>query len=257
MNDSKSRQINFEAIYNFRDLGGYQTNAGHEVAWRKLFRSGELQKMTTGDAERLKQEIGLVSVLDLRSNLEIDEQGIGLISTIGLKYFNISFISDGGDREGNIRRYQGLANMGEFYLRLLRQKEFAQLLIEALTIIANPKNQPLVFHCSAGKDRTGLLSAIVLSILGVSDEDIADDYFLTASHPHKQYNHITSEMKKEGEANGLPEFFWEITAELMLQFLSKFREEYGSIVEYLQKHGADSSLIPSLKQALIVKLSVT
>ena len=63
-----SRQINFQCIYNFRDLGGYKTNEGHEVAWRKLFRSGELQKMTTKDAEKLKQEIGLACVLDLRIN---------------------------------------------------------------------------------------------------------------------------------------------------------------------------------------------
>jgi protein-tyrosine phosphatase len=251
MQHSYSRQINFERIFNFRDLGGYKTNDGHEVTWRKLFRSGELQNMTTADARKLKQEIGLVSVLDLRSNLEIEEQGLGFVGTTGLKYHNISFIPDGGDREGNIRRYLGLANMGEFYLRLLRKKEFSQLLIEALTIVANPVNHPLVFHCSAGKDRTGLLSAIVLSILGVDDEDIASDYFLTASHPHKQYNQITSEMKKEGDAHGLPVFFWEVTPELMLRFLTKFKEEYGSTSQYLQKYGADSSLIPSLKQALI------
>lgn len=251
MNYSKSRQINFEAIYNFRDLGGYKTNDGHEVAWRRLFRSGELQKMTFPDAEKLMQEIGLVSVLDLRSNLEIAQQGLGLVSTSGLKYYNVSFISDGGDKEGNIKRYQGLANMGQFYLRLLRQEEFAQRLIEALTFIGNQSNQPLVFHCSAGKDRTGLLSAIILNILGVCDEDIAGDYSLTASHPHMQYNRATSEMKKEGAAKGLPAFFWEETSELMLQFLAKFKEEYGSAEQYLREHGADSSLIPSLKKGLI------
>jgi protein-tyrosine phosphatase len=246
-----SRQINFERIFNFRDLGGYNTSDGRKVEWRKLFRSGELQNMTTGDAETLKHEIVLASVLDLRSNLEIAEQGLGLVSTAKWKYHNISMISDGGDREGNIKRYQNLTNMGEFYLRLLQQKEFSKRLIEALTIIANPLNQPLVFHCSAGKDRTGLLAAIVLSVLGVDDEDIAGDYFLTASHPHKQYNHITSEIKKEGTAKGLPEFFWEVTPELMLQFLAKFKEEYGSAGQYLQIHGADSLLIRSLKQSLV------
>ena len=59
------------------------------------------------------------------------------------------------------------------------------------------------------------------------------------------------EMKKEGIANGLPEFFWEVTPELMLQFLAKFREEHGSIGQYLQRQGADSSLISSLKQSLL------
>jgi protein-tyrosine phosphatase len=207
--------------------------------------------MTSGDVKILKQEIALATVLDLRSTFEIAEQGLGLVSTVGLKYHNISFISDGGDREGNIKRYKGLKNMGEFYLRLLRQYEFSQRLIEALKIIADPVNLPLVFHCSAGKDRTGLLAAIVLSILGVGDEDIASDYFLTASHPHKQYNQATSEMKKEGAANGLPEFFWEVTPELMLLFLAKFREEYDSTRQYLYRYGAESSLIPSLKQALL------
>lgn len=251
MQNSYARQISFESIFNFRDLGGYKTNDGHKVVWRKLFRSGELYNMTHVDAAILKQEIALASILDLRSNLEIEEQGLGLVSTGGWKYHNISFISDGGDREANISRYQGLTNMGEFYLRLLRQNEFSQRLIEALIIIADPVNQPLVFHCSAGKDRTGLLAAIVLSVLGIDDEDIASDYFLTASHPHKQYNQITSEIKKEGSAKGLPEFFWVVTPELMLRFLAKFKEEYGSAVQYLKKHGADPSLIYSLKQTLL------
>lgn len=245
------RQISFEAIYNFRDLGGYRTLQGNSVIWGKLFRSGELHNMTGADFQKLKIGIGLKSVLDLRSYLEIAEHGVGLVAGSGFRYFNISFISDGGDREANIRRYQKLANMGEFYVTLSRQKEFSRRLVEALEIIADPQNHPLVFHCSAGKDRTGLLAALVLNILGIADNDIADDYFLTASHPKQPYNRTGNETREAAEEHGLPDYFWELRPELILQYLTALREEYGSGEKYILAQGADSSLVRSLKKSLV------
>lgn len=68
---SLSRQIEFESIFNFRDLGGYPTSDGNAVTWRRLFRSGQLHEMTKGDFKRLREHIGLASVIDLRSTFEI------------------------------------------------------------------------------------------------------------------------------------------------------------------------------------------
>jgi protein-tyrosine phosphatase len=252
MQQPYTRQISFKSIYNFRDLGGYQTKCGRPVIWRRLFRSGELHKINENDLDQLQVEIGLKSVLDLRSDLELREKGVGLISLSGFKYFNVSLISDGGDKEGNQRRYQNLTNMGEFYIKLSRQKEFGRKIIEALEVIANPINHPLVFHCSAGKDRTGILAALVLDFLGVSENDIAADYSLTALHPQEPFNRINGDVVKQAEKHGLPLFFWEVSPELILLYLAKLREEYGSCENYLQVCGARSSLLNSLKNSLLV-----
>ena len=86
---SYPRHIKFESVLNFRDLGGYRTQRGQTVAWRRLFRSGELHYMTKRDMVRLKEEIKLRSVIDLRNSMELEQVGVGLLNEIGVKYYNI------------------------------------------------------------------------------------------------------------------------------------------------------------------------
>ena len=171
---SYSRHIIFESVPNFRDLGGYQTRGGHEVAWRRLFRSGELHRMTTRDLTRLREEIRLTSVLDLRNVTELERRGVGPLSEIGVRYYNVPLLT--GSKDYNKEHF---SNMGEVYLFCIRDKQYGKRVVEALEIIAEPSNHPLVFHCAGGKDRTGILAAVVLSVLGVADEDIIKDYTLS------------------------------------------------------------------------------
>jgi len=87
------RMIDFEAVLGFRDLSGYRTASGNTVAWRRLFRSGELQRMTDNDLAILKKETGLAAAIDLRSNREVIEQRqeIDLLKRIGSNYFCASY----------------------------------------------------------------------------------------------------------------------------------------------------------------------
>lgn len=251
MNTSQPGQFKFDGIHNFRDLGGYGTRDGYTVARSRIFRSGELHGMTPDDLKNLKDNIRLRSILDLRSEFEISQTESGLIPESGFNYFNVPLITDGGDIESNKRRYHGLDNMGEFYVSLSKQDYFPPRLIEALNIIADPANHPVVFHCSAGKDRTGILAAILLAILGVNDSDIAKDYTLTASHPEKQYNNVSIETLQEGRRNGLPAYFWKIEPGLILYFLENIRGEYGSIEGYVYAQGGDNPLIDRLRTSLL------
>ncbi len=252
MNNLYPRRPRFNSIYNFRDLGGYQTTGGRKVAWRRIFRSGELHNMTRDDADRLKEKIGLTSVLDLRSNLEINQHGLGLITESGFNYFNVSLISDGGDREGNIRRYQNINDMGQFYLRLAAQKDFSQGIVQSLEIIADPANHPLVFHCSAGKDRTGVLAAILLNSLDVITEDIVNDFLLSEPYVKIVASRIQNDPKLAEDHKSLPEYFWRVRPESMVMFLTGLKQEYGSVKMYLDAQGAKPSLITQLKNTLLV-----
>src|SRR4030042_453038 len=140
MTEKYSRHLNFESISNFRDIGRPQPRQGKAIAWRRIFRSGALRHATNRDFKRLKEEIRLATVIDLRSAEEIERQGIGIPAEADIKYHNIAFMTDGGNREADERRFRTFTNMGQFYLDIVRDKGFGRHIIEALEIIAGAAN---------------------------------------------------------------------------------------------------------------------
>jgi protein-tyrosine phosphatase len=246
------RHLRFESVTNFRDIGGYRTRQGHTVAWRRVFRSGEFARISENDFQRLFQEIKLASVVDLRSSFEVERHGMGLLSGATLKYHNIAFIPDTGDPESNERRFKDLTNLGDFYLYLVGEKDFNRHLIEALEIIAEPENQPLVFNCAVGKDRTGILAAILLSLLDVPEADIIADYALSAPYMEEMLQRIKREPPAADSSPPIPDVFWSATPESMALFLATLRREHGSIAAYLKAQGAPASLVSRLEKALLV-----
>jgi len=248
--DSYPRHTPFEGIFNFRDLGGYGTRDGRTVVWRQLFRSGELQHMTGGDVTRLRGEIRLISVIDLRSINEVEDHGIGRVTETGLTHHIISFTGN-PDSKKALEGFNSSSNMGEVYLRLFRRTEIGLRVAEALQIIADPGNRPLVFHCSGGKDRTGILSAVILSLLGVSDNDIIKDYALTAKYMSGLISRISKDPRRAPLFERLPGFAAEAPAESMALFLSGVRQEYGSIKSLMKTQGIQDDLIRRLKDTLL------
>jgi protein-tyrosine phosphatase len=252
MTEKYSRHINFDNIPNFRDLGGFRAKGGRSVVRRRVFRSAEFSRVTKNDFKRLMGEIRLSAIIDLRSEFEVKRQGVGPISEAGLKYFNISFISDGGEKEANEGRYRNFTNMGQFYVDLVREKGYGRRIIEALKIIAEEKNHPLVFHCAVGKDRTGLLAAVLLSALGVRDENIIEDYALSDSYMKELISHKDSRPDIAEGLKVLPGYFWDAAPESMMLLLTTLRDEYGSTRGYLESMGAEPGLVGRLETALLV-----
>jgi protein-tyrosine phosphatase len=248
-----SRQINIEFVGNLRDLGGYRTQSGRRITWRRLFRSGELRHKTGGDVALLRQETGLVSVLDLRGDMEIREESVSLLATGGIKYHNVPLIAGGrgpgSDGEGDL--FARFTSMGEFYLFLMGHEDFGKRMVAALEVIADSENHPVLFHCTVGKDRTGILSAAVLSVLGVADEDIINDYYLTTSHMPGFIERMKEIPQAADMLENLPAYFWEASRESMALVLSEVRRNYGSIRGYLGTHGCDVSLFRRLESALL------
>jgi protein-tyrosine phosphatase len=252
MAEKYSRQIVFESISNFRDIGGYRTRRGDTVAWRRLFRSGDLHHMTQGDFKKLKEEIRLATVIDLRSGSELENNGKGLLEGSDIKYCNIAFMTDDDDPEANGNRYAHCTNMGEFYLEMARQKEFGQKIVEALEVIADPMNHPIVFHCAVGKDRTGMLAAVLLSLLGVAENDIIEDYALSEPYMDELLARLKNNPPKSGgPPMDIPEYFWKAPPESMALFLTTLRQEYGSVEGYLKAMGMEPSLPERLDKALL------
>ena len=243
---SYSREINFDGIINCRDIGGYKAEGGRIVAWRRLFRSGYVHPMTEHDLNRLKEELKLTSVINLRRNKAGQQKEVSLLSDAGIKYYNAPFFSYQQEELG-----LDFSNMGEAFLFRIRHKEYAKPIIDALEIIADPKNLPLLFHCGAGKDRSGLVAAFVLSVVGVAESDIIADYILSAPYMRELVAGMMNDSNTPEEEKNLPAYTWEATAESMALFLTGLKREFGSARGYLKMNGADKSLFGRLEKALL------
>jgi len=254
MSQSYPRHIHFESVPNFRDLGGYRTHDGRTVAWRRVFRSAALHKMSERDITRLKQDIGPRAVIDLRRPRDPEKNSEPLLlEEIGARYYPIPFRPDGpAYLEDEAKANPNATNMGAIYLYRISEKPFGKRLVDALEVIAEKDNHPLVFHCSAGKDRTGVLAAMVLAAMGIVDEDVVEDYALSAPLMKDIRDRMTSDPETAQAVKDQPDFQWEASAESMAAFLAALRREYGSADGYLRANGAGSSLVDRLKAALLV-----
>lgn len=251
MPDAYSRHLEFDFVHNIRDLGGYRTKNGRSIAWRRLFRSGELLHTTNDEVSLLRDKTGLGAVLDLRSDMEIKQEKVALISGGGIRYHNVPFITGGGSPGSDGDLFERFTNMGEFYLLLLNDKQFGSRVVKALEIIAGAREYPVLFHCTVGKDRTGVLAAMVLGLLGVSDEDIIEDYHLTTSAMPAFLERMKDVPEAQEMLEKLPAYFWEASRESMKFFLSAIYEAHGSIRGYIEAQDVDSALFDRLEAALL------
>jgi protein-tyrosine phosphatase len=253
MSEKHPRNINFEGILNFRDLGGYKARGGKTIAWRRVYRSGEMHHMTGRDTVRLKEGIKLNSIIDLRSVHTIQNLGVESFNELGAKYYNIplTIISkdDIENKQDPLWKYK---NSREIYYHLLRLQQYGQKIIEALEVIARPENYPLVLHCNAGKDRSGILAAVLFSALGVADEDIIADYALTDQSMKAFIDRWNNDPETAEVHKNLPEYHLKAMPESMVLFLAALKKEYGSTEGYLKAQDADPSLVKRLEKALLV-----
>ena len=171
MTETLDRRIALEGAVNFRDLGGYDAGDGLQTRWRTLFRADGLGELTETDITVLG-ELGIRTVIDLRSGSEL-ERGRFDVEAHPAAFHHFPFIEELPDAQDFDRR-PGL--LGTQYLEIVR--DAGGQILAALEVLATPDALPAVFHCTAGKDRTGVLSAVLLSLLGVDEPTVVADYAL-------------------------------------------------------------------------------
>jgi protein-tyrosine phosphatase len=169
-----------QGALNFRDLGGYPAADHRFVKWRTLYRSGTSHALTAQDVERLSAA-GIRFAFDLRSNKERTAQPNQLTKIVGLQYH----YRDHGHIAGDIRRLIESPGVLPQHARDLMISVYRELPFDFresfrhLFQLLEQGHLPLVFNCAAGKDRTGIAAALVLTALGVPRDVILEDYMLT------------------------------------------------------------------------------
>lgn len=210
--DERSREIVLEGAINVRELGGYVTEDGRPVAWGKVFRGGDLSALTPADVEKL-QTADLATIVDFRGGDEIAKDGSAPVpETIDL--INIPVLDEttqalaealtgvlqGGDPavvEEMLGGGKSQQIKDESFVSQLDQPETMAGYARTLELIAE-RPGALVFHCTAGKDRTGMMSAILLGILGVPDRTIIEDFVLSNEHLEEHYAKTYAFLESKG-----------------------------------------------------------
>lgn len=221
----------FEGIENFRDLGGYETPYG-ETSSGVLLRSGRLFDATEKDLEKIKK-IGIRSIIDLRS----DEDKAKYPSKTSLEPSIKTYLLP---VNGNGRIPTGRLDQIESYLEMVEDPKTARPIFE--TIVHATK--PLLVHCNAGKDRTGMFIALVLLANGVALEDIEADYALSFSLLPK----LTALTKKRHKE--FSPVLYTPSLGFLGRVLRKFLKKYKSLDGYFSSIGLSSSDIRSLHSLL-------
>jgi protein-tyrosine phosphatase len=159
---------------NLRDLGGIPV-AGGVVRPGFALRSDDLSTITPEDAAALVRD-GLTAVIDLRSNVEVAVTGRGPLAGLPVAYHHLPLMADIGSSLDGKSFVPGHDAMGEMYARMVH--DAAPQIVTALNVIAHAPGTT-AFHCAAGRDRTGVLAASLLLVLGATDDDIVTDYART------------------------------------------------------------------------------
>jgi protein-tyrosine phosphatase len=242
--DPYPRNLSFSATYNFRDVGGYAGLDGRTVRWRRLFRADALHRLKGADWETFSA-LGVRTVIDLRRPFEIEEYG-RVADREGMDYRNVALEHvDWKDvpHEDDVVHERWLADR---YLNFAEDGRAA--LSTALSVIADPAAAPVVVHCMAGKDRTGVTCALTLALLGVSDEDIAADYALTTTSMQSLVAHLreTNPAAVDGQ-----EHMFDSPAEAMTMFLADLRAAHGSVEDYARAIGLKDEQVAAMRDHLL------
>jgi protein-tyrosine phosphatase len=181
LKDLPARHLALQGASNFRDLGGYPTNDGRTTRWRHIFRSNHLGQLTAADVE-IVRALGIRSAFDFRG-VEERAAGVCVVNEITVHSLPIEPSVVAALRaelaRGTLTAPVALELMRESYRNYVRHHthSFRELFGHLLE-----DHAPLVIHCTAGKDRTGFASALILHALGVPEDVIAEDYLLTNRH---------------------------------------------------------------------------
>lgn len=221
-------------ITNCRDLGGYGTEDAKATKWHTLLRSSNLLYADKSDMKFLK-EYGLTHVIDLRSTEEVENEPNPFMNKDGVKYNHI-----------NLLKVDSIRNLGKenldletIYVGILENKvELKQV----FDIILNNSSGATLYHCSAGKDRTGVISMLALGLVGVGLQDIMTNYEVS-------FTNIASDLKT-ANIDRLPMNLTISEPEIIKNTFEYILKEYQTIEKYFESLGYTNVEIKQLKETI-------
>ena len=256
-----NRSINFEAVQNVRDLGGLKTTDGRFIVSGRLLRSANLAEATEKDQKILCEEYHLAKIIDLRTGMERKEKSdaaMATVESISIPIFDESIA--GISHEKNISKEEMLARipqMGQLYGKMVTEESCRKNLGKAARCVMEHdfSKGSVLWHCTEGKDRCGLLSATLLLALGVDRSTIMEDYLLTnevnGPKAEKYYQMALSAGKTEAAAAVVRDIFL-AKEEYLNGAFRVIDEQYGNAVAFLRDGlGIPERLIERFQESML------
>jgi protein-tyrosine phosphatase len=242
------RHLALDGTYNTRDIGGYPTQDGGMTRWQVFLRSDNMHELTSADRDTLI-DYGVRTVVDLRTTRETEATPNVFVGSDRARYVWHNIIGDvrtastqdvvtGVPSDRIKRAYTSWSDNRQEQLRA------------TLSTLAEPGTGAAIYHCAGGKDRTGVISALLLDIAGVSRETIAEDYGLTGRYLH-QRNLDSAAENAEAPISTWQQYQAEFCPpEGMIKTLQHLDDNYGGVRPYLEAIGLDAAQIGALRSAL-------
>ena len=226
-----SKHIEMNKLNNLRDLGGIRTADEHVIKENRLYRSGQLFFADPEDIKKLK-ELGISKIFDLRSgNERIEKPDPRIADEENIHLPIIREIFAGITRDVKKDPSYGIRYMEDTYLNMVSDEYSVSQYAAFLKAVAENENGAILWHCTAGKDRAGFATVLLLEILGVSRQDIMEDYLETNGYLHEEMEAIIRMLRKKmdlGEAE-----------DVIMNFFGARAEYLDMIYKYVEEHNGD------------------
>ncbi len=221
----------FDALSNFRDLGGHVTTDGRKLRTGLVYRSDTLCFVTDHDRAVLRDTLGIRTIVDLRTSMEHDRMGRYDVADVG-EVLHLPVV------DGAVLRDQvdyGSLELYSMYRAIVF--DHADSVSAVLTLLADRDRVPAVISCTAGKDRTGIVAAVLLAVLGIPEETILDDYQRSAAGLAVLRDRVMARLVGDDVPN-IPAAAFAVEPAALADVLREIRNRYGTVTEYLVAAGA-------------------
>lgn len=231
------KRWDLKSVCNMRDIGGYACEGGR-VRYGKMLRSDCMGALTLEEKEFLIER-GLTDVIDLRSEKEWGERPNPFSESVKVNFHGFAppVIGDIA-----VNRFEDFTCMGQDYV--WRVDNYGSYYVDIMNAIINSTGL-LIFHCHAGKDRTGIVAALILLCLGVYERDVIADYQVSETYLKYQ---IEEEYIKYPD---LPRYIWKSEPVSMEMFINHLNEKYGGALAYLKSRGFLDEQYKKLRELLV------
>ncbi len=237
----ENRVFKYKSVRNIRDFRGIVTKDGKTIRSNKIIRSAHLGLLTEEDLEDLKTNHELKKVIDLRTNIEINEKqdkigdDVVLISDPVFKASTLGITHEmANDRKQVLEMMPHLSTL---YIKMVTDDDSVEALKIAVQAIVNNREGSILWHCTEGKDRCGVVSALILSILGVDEHKIYEDYMYTNKTAMRRGNKYYGlvlfayrSIKKARKVRGL----YIARTEYLRSAFDTINEKYGGIDNFVR-----------------------
>lgn len=242
----KGGRIPLQSLPNTRDLGAIATEDGRHILPRKLLRSGSLYHMSMADQDILKRDYHLTTVVDFRTDPEREEKPDTQLPYV--EYYHIPILDE--ETMGITQETDTMKNMASFsndpddflmkqYENFVTDEYARRQYARFMDILLRQRDGAVLWHCSAGKDRAGVATALLLAVLGVSRDTIMEDYLKTNTYMESEYEYMVRILETQTivDRNMLQsiEVLFKVKEIYLESVFRKIEKEYGSVERFIRK----------------------